>query len=634
MCSICGVFNFGDDGVDRHIISDMSKVARHRGPDDKGVFVDKNIGLGHRRLSIIDLKTGRQPIHNEDGSIWIVFNGEIYNYLELKSFLEKEGHKFYTNTDTEVIVHLYEVLGEGCVDKLRGMFSFAIWDGNNKKLFLAVDRLGEKPLYYAVVGDNLVFASEIKSILQFPEIDRKVNPNSLYNYLRFFYVPGPDTLFEGIYKLLPGHILTCDYKNNISVAEYWDVKFSYENRSEEYFIDRLYKLLSDSVRMRLISDVPIGAFLSGGIDSSFIVGLMSQMTEEPVKTFSVGFEREEIYNEFKYAQMAAEHFGTDHHKITVSERDIVDKLPLMVWHLDEPVADLSIVPFYFVSKLAKRHVKVALSGEGSDELFAGYPIYPMMLRHLKMGRYYNKVPKHLRGSTSKIFEKMPGNVKGKGFFLLNEYSALEKLYFGPNTDPTFDKWSEELLSPDFKNTTDNFEYTEVYNQYFKKTKSDTLAKMLYGDMKTWLPWDLLMRADKTTMANAVETRIPFLDHELVEFSATIPSQLKLGHGVSKYILKKSASAIVPKEIIDREKMGFFARISPNFQWFDGELKEAAIGILDEADRRWYLCPGSVKKLVEEHKRGLKDNSYKIWALSNLEHWHRIFIDPLEVKCPP
>lgn len=630
MCGICGIFEFNGMGVDRRVLKKMSDVVRHRGPDDEGFFFDGNVGLGHRRLSIIDLKTGKQPIHNEDESIWIVYNGEIYNYLELKKQLEKKSHRFYTQTDTEVILHLYEDFGDFCVKKLRGMFAFAIWDGNKRKLLLARDRLGIKPLYYAC-NDNLIFGSEIKSILQFPEIKRKVNLKALYYYLRFFYTPTPETLLVGIKKLPPGHILSCDKNGKISIKEYWNLKFFEKpNYSMNYYANCLYDLLRESVQMRLVSDVPLGAFLSGGLDSSFVVGLMSELMDKPVKTFSVGFEEEEIYSELKYARIASDHFGTDHHEHVVSAVDIVEQLPLLIWYLDEPISDLSIVPFYFISKLAKKHVTVALSGEGSDELFAGYNAYSVFTKHLRLGKYYQKIPKFLRKKVvSNLFEKLPEHTKGRSFFLKNEYTSLKKLYFGPNTDFAYEKWIEKLYSEKFKKIIDGFDYYEVYGPHYRKAGNcDNLSKMLYGDIKVWLPGDLLMRADKTTMANSVETRVPFLDHKFVEFSATIPPNLKLNGNITKYILKKAASRLLPKEIIEREKMGFFAPVAPETYWFKGELKELTSQILFESktQKRGYFDQNYIPELFRQHEKGNRDNSYRIWTLLNLEIWHRVYID--------
>lgn len=637
MCGICGIFEYSDSGVDKKVVQKMCDVVRHRGPDDKGFFFDDNVGLGHRRLSIIDLETGKQPVHNEDESIWIVYNGEIYNYLQLKKQLEKKGHKFYTQTDTEVIVHLYEDLGDFCVKKLRGMFAFAIWDGNKRKLLLARDRLGIKPLYYAC-NDNLIFGSEIKSILQYPKIRRKVNLKALYYFIRFFYVPTPETLFEGVRKLPPGHVLSCNKKGEISIKEYWDLKFFNEpDYLENHHANRLYDLLKESVQIRLMSDVPLGAFLSGGIDSSFVVGLMSNLMDEPVKTFSVGFEEEEMYAEFKYARIASEQFGTDHHEITVSPMDIVKNLPLLIWHLDEPISDLSIVPFYFVSRLAKKHVTVALSGEGSDELFAGYQTYPVFLKHLRLGKYYQKVPGLIRQRImSKLFERLPPQTRGRAFFLRNEYASLKKLYFGPNMDFTYERWIEKLYSEKFKNNIRGFDYNAVFGQHYRKAGDcDNLSKMLYGDIKVWLPDDLLLRADKTTMANSVETRVPFLDHRFVEFSATIPYNLKLKGNVTKYILKKTASRLLPKEIIEREKMGFFTPVASKSYWFTGELKELTSQILLESktQKRGYFNQNYIQELFRQHEKGKRDNSTRIWALLNLELWHRIYIDNNSIDKP-
>jgi asparagine synthase (glutamine-hydrolysing) len=373
MCGICGVCNFDKSHVDKKLLRQMCTVIKHRGPDDDGIFLDDHIALGMRRLSIIDLKTGHQPIHNEDESIWIVFNGEIYNYRELRQFLEQKNHRFYTSSDTEVIIHLYEELGDDCVTMLNGMFAFAIWDANKKKILLARDRIGIKPLHYIILNNKLIFGSEIKSILQDSEVKRKVNLKALHHFLAFEYVPAPETMFEAIKKLPPGHILICE-NGNVSVRKYWDLKFTNRNKQPiTYYSDRIYELLKKSVERRLISDVPLGAFLSGGIDSSSIVGLMSELMDEPVKTFSIGFE-EESYNELKYARIIAEQFETEHYEEIITP-DAVNLVNKIIQYLDEPFADVSVFPTYLVSELARKHVTVVLSGDGGDEQFAGYDWY-------------------------------------------------------------------------------------------------------------------------------------------------------------------------------------------------------------------------------------------------------------------
>lgn len=622
MCGICGIVGLAD----KKLIKQMTDVVYHRGPDDEGYFLDDNVCLGHRRLSIIDLKGGHQPIHNEDESIWVVFNGEIYNYLDLRRYLEERGHRFYTSSDTEVIVHAYEEFGDECVEKLRGMFAFAIWNGGQKKLFAARDRIGIKPFYYTVVGGKFVFGSEIKSILQYEEIKREVDLDSLNNYITFGYVPGPKTIFKHVYKLLPGHTLTF-MDNRIRIREYWDIKFQHSSiPNENYYAKQIYRILDECVKSWSMSDVPIGALLSGGIDSSAIVGLMSKNSEDAVKTFSVGFEEGEEFNELEYARIVSDFFGTEHHEILVDFDKYVEFLPKSIWYMDEPVFEQATIPLYYVSELARKHVKVVLTGEGADELFAGYERY--------WGDYvatrYQKIPAIVRKVSDGIILKASDHLHVSGL--------VKKGFEAMVIEDEFDRcmrWhtvfteenKRELYAKKFESKIGNPEEPhETIRRYFTDTTANNiLEKILYVDMKVWLPDDLLMKKDKMGMATSIEARVPFLDHNLIEFAATVPSNLKCKGLTTKYIFKKAVSDLLPKVIIKKKKMGFPVPIEP---WLRGELGDMASDILlsAEARKRGYFDIGYIQKMLKQHRAGGKDLSKLIWPLITFELWHRIYID--------
>jgi asparagine synthase (glutamine-hydrolysing) len=627
MCGICGILNIdGDKKVDSDQLKKMTQVIIHRGPDDVGYYVKDNIGLGIRRLSIIDLVTGHQPISSEDQSIWVVLNGEIYNFLELRDNLIKKGHSFRTKTDTETIVHLYEEYGLECVKHLRGMFCFAIWDDKRKRLVLAKDRIGIKPLYYSVCRDQLLFGSEIKCILQHPRFERKIDSDALKDYFTFLYVPAPKTIFSGIFKLLPGHILVQEDKK-LTIEKYWEVKYeTFHKRSEDYFVEGFLEKLKEAVRMHLLSDVPLGAFLSGGIDSSSVVALMSQVATKPVMTFSIGYPDENRYfDERKEAREVAEKFGTQHQEFIVKP-DLVDILPKSIKHFDEPFADSSFIPNYYISQLAREKVKVALSGLGGDELSAGYVRYLGVI----LGEYYNKLPSSLKRMIKSLITSLP-QVSGdnpiisrakrfvKGVALLAQHSYLEYISAFNQEDLS------KLLSGDVRKETEKYDPQQSFFSYFSHAESDDmLNKMLFLDFKTYLPDDLLTLTDRMSMAHSLEIRVPFLDHQLIEFLATVPPQLKIKNLQKKYIHKKAVSKILPKEILQKKKKGFSL---PLGSWFRKELKEFVQEVLtqDQVEKTGLFNQEYINQILKEHLSFKADHESKLIALLVFIIWFDIYM---------
>lgn len=624
MCGICGVYDFnGENSIDRSLLRRMGDVLTHRGPNDEGYFLDDRVGIASKRLSIIDILGGHQPIHNEDESIWIVFNGIIYNYKEIRRNLEDRNHRFYTTSDTEVIVHSYEEFGNGCVKKFNGMFAFAIWDSNEKKLLLARDRIGIKPLHYAIKEKRLIFGSEIKSILQFPNMEREVDFVSLHHFLGFEYVPSPRTMFKGIKKLSPGHILECK-EGEISVKKYWDLKFSHNKKELSYYSDQTFNLLKNSVEKRLISEVPIGAILSGGIDSSSVVGLMSGLLDRPIKTFSIGFE-EESYNELKYARLIADHFGTEHHEEIVGP-NAVDLVHKIIQLLDEPFADVSVFPTYLVYELAKKEATVVLSGDGGDELFAGYNRYIAS----RLDRYYSTIPHSARSKIQKIIESIPPTPSKAGF--INE---MQRFVFGSSFPPEGRqiRWQyfitkderEELYSNDMRKLKDTNSFDLINEYYSKINTAGRLSKEQYVDIKMYLPDDILTKVDRMSMANSIEARVPFLDHRFVEFTATIPDKYKLHRLTTKYILKKSMSKLLPKEIINRKKQGFDM---PMKNWLRDDLKFLMLDVLskERIQKNKYFNYDYVNKIIQLHLKGKRNYAHQIWALITFELWREKYIN--------
>lgn len=628
MCGIIGIYNFGNKKpLEPAILKKMCGVIKHRGPDSEGTFLEDNIGLGIRRLAIIDLQTGNQPIHNEDKTVWVVLNGEIYNFLELREELEKT-HRFYTKSDTEVIVHLYENYGEKCVDYLRGMFSFALWDNKNKKLFAAKDRIGKKPFYYIQTNGSLVFASEIKSILEYLGHTPGIDLEALDLFLTYQYIPSPKTIFSGIKSLLPAHTFTCDKTGNITVKGYWDL--DYTKKTDLSFSEtcgRIKDLLKESTKLRMISDVPLGAFLSGGLDSSIIVGLMSSLSSRQIKTFSMGFD-ETDFSELKYAKIVSKHFSTEHREFIVSPKRI-DILPKLAWHYGQPYADSSALPSYLVSNETRKHVTVALLGDGGDEAFGGYLRYKAM-----KGSVYMSFPFQLLGKniTEKIASFIPyaQTTKGKNIFRYI-YRLITALSEPPerrniNWHCFFtNEQKEELYSDNMKKNLYNNGYAYLENVFKNAPAKNIMDRTFYTDIKTYLPECLLVKMDIASMANSLEARSPFLDHKMLELSASLPSSWKIHGLTTKYILKKTFKDFLPEEILNRQKMGFGIPIG---KWFKTDWKNyfAEIVLSAKAVNRGYFKKDSLERLFNEHISGKRNHGYRMWALLMLELWHRVYID--------
>ena len=576
-----------------------------------------------RRLSIIDLKTGQQPIFDCSGNLAIVFNGEIYNYLELKIELERRGHRFKTNSDTETIVHAFEEFGADCLQKLRGMFAFAIYDFSRETLFIARDRVGKKPLFYSMTEKgNFVFGSELKCLIEHGEISREIDLAALDAYLTFGYVPEDFCIFKSVKKLAPGEFLI--FKNGeIKTEKYWD--FSYEENSEikteAEYVEILREKIKESVKIRLISEVPLGAFLSGGVDSSAVVGMMSQILETPVKTFSIGFN-EDTFNELKFARIAAKHFKTEHHEFIVTP-DLVETVDELVWHFDEPFADPSALPTFMVSKLAREFVTVILSGDGGDELFAGYTRYAIDQKRSNL----EKLPRFVRRRfLQKLSENLPHGAKGRNYLYNASLDAVERYIDSISHFGNLKK--RELYAPDFyKNLNGDFgKSAEIFKQIAGSVSSkNAVDRLLYLDSKTYLPSDILTKVDRMTMANSLEARVPLLDHELIEFVQTIPANLKLKGAETKYIFKRSLDGIVPREILHREKQGFGMPIN---EWINSQLNDRIHSTLLENKtlERGYFDKNYIKILLDEHSKKRRDHSYSLWILWMLELWHRQFAD--------
>jgi asparagine synthase (glutamine-hydrolysing) len=638
MCGIAGVINYYEKReVSKRLLQNMVSAIEHRGPDDVGLYVKDNVGLGNRRLSIIDLKTGHQPIANENNSIWVVLNGEIYNYKELRQDLEKKGHKFKTDSDTEVIVHLYEEMGRELVSRLNGMFAFAVWDVKRRTLLLGRDRAGIKPLYYYIGRDKLMFASEIKSLLQDSSVPRELNFQALHDYLSFLYVPEPQTIFKGIKKLPPAH--TLEYMDGeVSLQRYWTIPYQgADDYSEEaqqhhptskqiqHYATEIRERLKESVRRRLISDVPLGAFLSGGIDSSAIVGLMAQASNQQIQTFSIGFRNAGYYDERKYARKIVKLFKTKHYEFEV-EPNALEILPLLIKHFDEPFADSSAIPTYYLSKLARQHVTVCLSGTGGDEIFGGYRRY--LIENLF--QHYQKYPQFMRSFAMNISKALPVSRKSalkEYFLLLKRFLACQETspmlrHIGMMT--CFNEEAKELLYS--KGHTNLTPSSDVIMQYYKKNEHlDDLSRTLYADFHTYLPGDLLVKEDRMTMAASLEGRVPFLDHEFVEYVASIPSELKVRKFTTKHIFKEAMRPLLPSNIIDRRKHGFGVPIG---EWFKKELKTYTTEVFQDrtTTQRGYFDSDYILSLLDEHQKGVEDYSSQLWALLTFELWCREYLD--------
>jgi len=627
MCGICGKFEFERGAsVSPALIRSMIETIRHRGPDDAGIHVSSQVGLGHARLSIIDLSSGHQPLSNEDGTVWIVFNGEIYNYRELRAFLLSKGHVFKTQTDTEVIVHLYEELGPGCVERLRGMFAFALWDENAKTLFLARDRVGIKPLYYSLNQTSIVFASEIKAILADPEIRRELAPQVIDRFLTFLYVPGEDTLLQGIHKLAPGHSLIVK-NGKAEVRQYWDLKFSKPDnplRLEDAG-KRLSALLAETVELHMIADVPVGVLLSGGVDSTAVLSYAAERTDKEISSYTVGFSEATVADERPYANLAAAAFGSRHHDTTISAADFAAFLPRYVWHMEEPVCEPPAVALYYVSKLARQDVKVLLSGEGGDEAFAGYPNYRSIAWMERLKRILPALNGTLSSGLSRINSLIHSSRVAKYAPLVE--ATFPDYYYSRTSTPY--RYSGnglgELYTADFLGSLDRDRTVEPVRKLFAAVQDEcVLDQMLYIDTKTWLPDDLLIKADKMTMANSLELRVPLLDHELLEFAAALPSNYKLNGFALKYIWKKALAGRIPEPILKRSKAGFPV---PYEMWIRNDFRGEIRDVLTDRKtlQRGYFQKRTVESLLAaNHERGVY--SKEIFSLVTLELWHRIFLD--------
>jgi asparagine synthase (glutamine-hydrolysing) len=616
MCGIAGFIDASRSLDEAELlINAMCQIIRHRGPDDQGVWVGDGMALGMRRLAIIDLSGGHQPIFNEDGSVLVVFNGEIYNYRELQKELEERGHQFHTNSDTEVIVHAYEEYSDDCVTHLRGMFSFALWDRKRQRLLAARDRFGKKPFNYYWDGRRLFFGSEIKSILE-AGIPREINPIALDEYLAYRYVPTPHTLFHGVLKLPAAHILT--YENGlVDIKRYWELPFTPTNQDDEATaIERIRVLLQEAVQVRLMSEVPLGAFLSGGIDSSLVVGLMSQMMSQPVKTFSIGFE-EKDYSELPYARQIAKHFGTDHHEFVVRP-DIISILPDLVWAYDEPFADASMLPTYYVSKLAREHVTVVLTGDGGDEIFGGYTPY-------RREYWTDRVPPFARFVLGHASSLMPDGMRGKKRLRSWLRDPALRLVLA-NT--TFPETARSLIYSDdyYTYVRDHDPLKRHMSEYQAASHLDITTQMQRVDVRCYLADDILVKVDKASMFNSLETRAPLLDQYLAEYLASLPSSLRMHNGVLKYLLKKVCADLLPAEVLARPKQGFGVPIK---HWFRGDLSGYASDWLDSsrARQRGIFDPRFIRDLLKAHKSTkVETHSDAIWTLLCLEHWFRIYMD--------
>lgn len=628
MCGICGIFHTDGKPVETNLIEAMNQTMTHRGPDGQGIFTDGEVGLGHRRLSIIDLEAGKQPMGNADGSVQVVFNGEIYNYLELKQELESKGYRFRTRSDTESVIYAYEAWGDRFVEKLRGMFAIGLWDSRNKKLILTRDRVGKKPLYYYRDHQRIVFASELKAVIAAPNIPKELDFQALDAYLSFGYVPSPLCIFKHIRKLPPASIAVCD-QNRFDIREYWHLDMSNPDtsRSEESIIGELEAIFDESVKIRLMSDVPLGAFLSGGVDSSAVVASMSRlMGNERVKTASIGFS-EKKFNELEYAGIVAKHCNTDHSEYVVNP-DALSILDKLVWHLDEPFADASFIPTYYVSQMARRKVTVALSGDGGDENFAGY------IGRYSMNRFEDNIRQRILpiirekciARLAEIYprkDNLPRPLRLK-HFLSNLSLPQEQAYFRDMSFYFQPEIKKMLYTPDTIRAIGDYNAFDVLGKHFAETSSsDPVTKTQYVDIKTYMTEDILVKVDRMSMANSLEVRAPILDHKFMEFVAKLPSSLKLKGKVSKYIFKKMNEDRLPHDILYRKKQGFSIPLS---KWMRNDFKEFAYQRLfaEGAAVKSYFNRGYVQKMWEENIHQKQDHSVALWGLLMFEMWHKTF----------
>jgi asparagine synthase (glutamine-hydrolysing) len=623
MCGIAGIVSLNGPPVRRAEIEAMCSTLVHRGPDEDGFFISSNVGFGMRRLRIIDLETGRQPAVNEDGTIWAVFNGEIYNYQELRRNLISMGHVFRSATDTETIVHLYEEYGDQCVDHLRGMFAFALWDERKKRVLLARDRIGIKPLYYGRFGDRLYFGSELKALLALDDVPHEIDWKSAGYYFQYLTTPTESSIVNGIHKLPPAHRMSiCQLTGKIQIECYWNLQFvpSSEKR-ESVLIEELDSLLDESVKMHMISDVPLGAFLSGGVDSSAIVASMSRHASGPIKTFSVGFQ-DPRYNELPYARSVARAFGTEHHELVLEpdEFDVIDKL---VWHLDEPFGDTSAIPTYLLSKLTSQHVTVVLSGDGGDELFGGYQKYLVE----DSERRFDRFPQFIHTMAGAIGGMLPEGARGKRFLSHFGLSGFDR-YLDASTLFHTDQ-RRRLFTADVRPTLALAESAHSGPHPARAKTGHWLSALQYMDLKNYLPLDILTKVDRMSMAHSIEARVPLLDHKLVEFAATIPPDMQIRNGRTKHLFKSALKGTIGDDILDRAKHGFGVPLS---SWFRGSLDDFSRDVLlsGRSRQRGIFNSKYVESLLDMNSRG-RDLDFQIWTLISFELWCRAFLDGHPVR---
>lgn len=630
MCAICGIVN-KNTPVDETLLKKMTDIMEYRGPDESGFYIRNTVGLGHRRLKIIDLFTGKQPLSNEDNTIFLICNGEIYNFQDLRTHLEEKGHRFKSKSDNEVILHLYEEKGIDCLNDLRGMFAFAIWDEKENKLFLVRDRIGKKPLVYCEIPEGIIFASEIKSLLLHPSVKKEIDPVALDLFLTYQAVPAPYTIFKKIKKLPSAHYLVWQNGEIKDIKRYWDINFKDKIKlSSEYeYSELLWSKLIEATKLRMIADVPLGVFLSGGIDSSTITGIMASLSRKSIKTFSIGFD-EKNFDELKYAKIVADRFSTEHNQFVVRP-DIIDILPELVWHYNEPFADTSMIPTYYVAKETKKYVTVALNGDGGDENLAGYTRYWQMVLMKNIQSVISNVPTVLKKWLMDMFlegyEKYPDSTFFRIWKWMDDAEKYGDAYaYGRRLISFSPEYKQEIYSNWFNGELNNTDAFLPVKNFWKHSESlNLLEKMIYTDFHLYLADVLTVKMDIASMANSLETRSPFLDQEFVETIASFPAELKLKRWTTKYILKKKLKGFLPDEILNREKMGFGLPVG---EWFRKELKDFLCSYLlsDKFSKREFFNFEAIKQMVYQHISGVKNHTSRLWNLLIFELWYRIFIE--------
>ena len=629
MCGICGIFFANREWrVQGDVLARMNRRILHRGPDDEGFFVEENVGLAMRRLSIIDVKSGHQPLANENRDVWIIFNGEIYNHAELRENLEARGHQYRTRSDTETIVHLYEEYGSDCVTHLRGMFAFVIWDRRRRVLFAARDRLGIKPFYYRWDGKSFLFGSEIKTILTYPGVDAEFDRGRLAEYLTFGYITGPQTMYAGIRKLVPGHTLELSERGEPKISRYWDLVVPVDElpREHSYYVKNYREKLESAVGSHLMSDVPLGVFLSGGLDSSAVAALTAKIRGDKIQTFAVGYGEEE-FSELPYARQVAAHIHSDHHEVRLSREEFFDSLPRLIWHEDEPIVWPSSVSLYYVARLARERVTVVLTGEGSDETLAGYTRYAWTLLNSKMDHTYRAMmPAFLR----RWFRQGIGSAplyaslhrKLEHTFLMRDGASWPSFYFDNFYSAFSDAEFAQLLTPEALQSAGHAYDGSM--EPWQRSSGDLLHRLLYTDINSYLI-ELLMKQDQMSMAASIESRVPFLDHPLVEFTARIPAAHQIKGMAGKFILKEAVEDLLPHHIIYRKKMGF---PTPWAYWLAGPQLQQIETLLTEprSAARGLFRPEAISRIFAEHRSGHRDHGNRIWRLLNLELWQRACLE--------